>query len=91
MNKDNLIKASKKYWPDARKMVDAIFKEMNTAFLKRERVVVANFGSFRVVLRKGKIHHNFKTGERKIMSPKYTVKFVISRSVKRMINEKNPS
>lgn len=84
MTKNDLIKEANQFWPDSEKMVNAIFRAINTELVRKGTVRIYNFGTFKVVRSKVKEGQNFITGDR-VKINRYKIRFFPCRTVERMI------
>jgi nucleoid DNA-binding protein len=64
---------------DAKNAVNRVFELMRDSLRRGEKVVVQGFGSFHVVLRKGKPARNPRTGEPVMIPPRRRVKFKMAK------------
>ncbi|MEO0143541.1 MAG: HU family DNA-binding protein [candidate division WOR-3 bacterium] len=67
---------------DVAVIVDALFEEMKSALLNREKIEIRGFGSFRVVKRRPKKGRIIKTGKEIIIPERLVVKFKPSKYLK---------
>ncbi|MEO0150558.1 MAG: HU family DNA-binding protein [candidate division WOR-3 bacterium] len=67
---------------DVAVIVDALFEEMKSALLNREKIEIRGFGSFRVVKRRPKKGRIIKTGKEIIIPKRLVVKFKPSKYLK---------
>ena len=84
MNKIDLIEAVSNVTcakSEAKDAVNKVFEEITRALQRKEKVVIQNFGSFHVRLKKPYEARNPKTGERVYVPPHNVVKFIISPNV----------
>jgi len=77
---DCTYKEGRKFYRD---MIDCI----GNVLQKKETVGITNFGKFKVFHKKERIGRNPKTGESHIISERYVVKFIPSRSLKEEIRD----
>ncbi|MHB9154519.1 MAG: HU family DNA-binding protein [Endomicrobiales bacterium] len=78
MNRKDLIESLTRVLStrkEARDAVETLFDRMKETLLRGEKVVVSNFGSFRVVSLQGKKGRNPKTGEAIRIAPRKKVRF----------------
>lgn len=61
-------------------VVEKVISAMKSAIVNGEDIHIRGFGVLEPVTRKGKVAHNFQTGERVIVPPKKSVKFIKSRN-----------
>ena len=88
MNKNDLVKAAEKAFPDTEKMVNAVLLAMNVAFINREKVTIENFGQFKPYKSKVKRVYNFQTKVWSDFDGTYTIKFKPCPEVKKRMNRK---
>ena len=84
MNRLDIIKAVGKVLPsraDAAKAVQATFEAISRALNNSEKVVISNFGTFRVKARQARTGRNPKTGEPVTVPPRRGVRFKASRNL----------
>jgi len=89
MKKSDLVKASKNGFPDHKKMVDSIFREINRAIINCDEVTIHNFGTFKVVKSKVRYGYNFHTKQRIPLPEKLKIKFKPSPKIVKRLNEAN--
>jgi DNA-binding protein HU-beta len=66
---------------EAKAAVDRVFESMRKALQDGDKVVVQGFGSFHVVMRKGKPARNPRTGESVMIPPRRRVKYRMSKDL----------
>ncbi|MCD6423184.1 MAG: integration host factor subunit beta [Elusimicrobia bacterium] len=66
---------------EAKDAVNKVFEEIVNALRRKEKVVIQNFGSFHVRLKKPYTARNPKTGEKVTVPARYVVKFTLSPKV----------
>ncbi len=84
MNKADLVTQVAKVvstQTEARAAVDRVFEAMRKALQDGEKVVVQGFGSFHVVMRKGKPARNPRTGEAVMIPPRRRVKYKMAKDL----------
>lgn len=84
MNKADLILTAAKVvstQTEAKAAVNRVFDAMRKALQDGDKVVVQGFGSFHVVMRKGKPARNPRTGEPVIIPPRRRVKFRMAKDL----------
>lgn len=84
MNKNDLIKFVSNVTcakSEAKDAVNEIFNKMTEALRRREKIVIQNFGSFYVRMKKPYEARNPKTGEKVYVPPHYVVKFIPSPNI----------
>ena len=84
MNKADLITEVSKVvstQTEARSAVDRMFESMRKALRDGEKVVVQGFGSFHVVMRKGKPARNPRTGQPVMIPPRRRVKYKMAKDL----------
>ena len=89
MRKSDLVKACKKGWPDANKMVDSMLLAMNTAIINRKTIHIRNAFKIRVIQTKPNVGQNFQTGERIIRPSKLKAVFKLSPTIDKILNERH--
>ena len=72
------------------KIINILFKTLTEALEKNDSYNQDNFGTFKVVCRKPRKGRNPQTEEIINIPEKKTVKFVVSGTLKKKLNEKNP-
>lgn len=91
MNRSNLIKALYEKvnlsHKEIKLVTDLIFKTMQSALIKNNRIEVRGFGSFCRKERKNFLGVNPKTGERIAISKKFSVNFRPSKDFKNSLNK----
>ncbi|PIU18641.1 MAG: hypothetical protein COT16_01550 [Elusimicrobia bacterium CG08_land_8_20_14_0_20_44_26] len=81
MNKIDLIEAVSAVTcakTEAKDAVNKVFEEIVNALRRKEKVVIQNFGSLHVRLKKPYEARNPKTGKKVYVPPHYVVKFTVS-------------
>ncbi len=81
MNKIDLIESVSSVTcakTEAKDAVNKVFEEIVSALRRKEKVVIQNFGSFHVRLKKPYEARNPKTGEKVYVPPHNVVKFIPS-------------
>ena len=86
MKKRDLVQAAQKGWPDTMKIVNNLFRAINEALIKKEKVTIYNFGEFRVVKDSRKEVYDFKNKRRVPYAGKFKVKFRLSPNVEAFLN-----
>jgi len=84
MNKADLVNNVSKVvstLTEARAAVDRMFESMRKALQDGDKVVVHGFGSFHVVMRKGKPARNPRTGEPVMIPPRRRVKYRMAKGL----------
>jgi len=84
MNRLDVIKAVSKALSsraDAVKAVHAVFDSIRQGLAKNEKVVISNFGTFRVKTRQARQGRNPKTGVSVTVPPRKGVRFKASRNL----------
>lgn len=71
----------------ARKIVESIFEEIDSALLSGEKVVVKNFGTFELRSRKGREMTNPRTGEKHTIPPRSVVHFTPARHFREQVEQ----
>jgi len=89
MNKKDLVKEVARKWPSTRAIVDAVFRSINQAMVRKETVTIYNFGTFKLEKTKVKEVMNFYTKQRYKLEPKVKIRFIPSRSTEKVINERS--
>lgn len=82
MNKADLILSVSKVagsLTESKAAVNRVFDTMRKALQDGEKVVVQGFGSFHVVMRKGKPARNPRTGEPVTIPPRRRIKFKMAK------------
>lgn len=70
-------------------IVNAIFLEINKALVRRETVMLTCFGKFFVIKSQVKFGQNFQTKQRIPLPPQYRIKFQPSKTINKIVNERN--
>ena len=90
MNKSDLMNRlaeEKGFLPStAREIVDIFFEDMTQALIKRDRVELRGFGSFKVKTYKGYTGRNPKTGEKTEVKPKRLPFFKVGKELKERVD-----
>jgi DNA-binding protein HU-beta len=84
MNRLDIIKAVAKVLTtkgEAAKAVETTFETIRGALNKEEKVVISNFGTFRVKQRQQRLGRNPKTGEQVAVPPRKGVRFKASKNL----------
>ncbi len=63
-------------------IVDALFEEMKSALLNKEKIEIRGFGSFRIIKRKPKKGRIIKEGREIIIPERFVIKFKPSKLLK---------
>ncbi|MGQ0643974.1 MAG: HU family DNA-binding protein [Elusimicrobiota bacterium] len=66
---------------EAKAAVERVFEAMRKSLRDGEKVVVQGFGSFHVVMRKGKPARNPRTGQPVMIPPRRRVKFKMAKGM----------
>jgi nucleoid DNA-binding protein len=66
---------------EAKAAVDRVFETMRKALQDGDKVVIHGFGSFHVVMRKGKPARNPRTGEAVMIPPRRRVKYRMAKDL----------
>ena len=88
MIKRDLIKYAAKGFPNPEKMTNNIFLALNTAFINKQSVTIANFGTFKPYKSRAQKLYNFHTKTWSDFDGSYTIKFKPCREVKKRMNRK---
>jgi len=90
MNKEDLIvKISKAIHikkDDVSTVLNGTILEINTALVNKESIIIANFGTFKPILRKPRKVNNPKTGKSFMWPGGWKIKFKASKNVEGLIN-----
>ncbi|MBI5208908.1 MAG: HU family DNA-binding protein [Elusimicrobia bacterium] len=84
MNRLDIIKAVAKVLStkgEAAKAVETTFETIRLALNKDEKVVISNFGTFRVRHRQQRVGRNPKTGQQVAVPPRKGVRFKASKNL----------
>lgn len=84
MNRLDIIKAVAKILTtkgDATKAVETTFETVRAALAREEKVVISNFGTFRVKHRQQRLGRNPKTGQQVSVPPRKGVRFKASKNL----------
>jgi nucleoid DNA-binding protein len=84
MNRLDIIRAVAKVLTtkgEAAKVVETTFETIREALNKEEKVVISNFGTFRVKHRQQRTGRNPKTGEQVEVPPRKGVRFKASKNL----------
>ncbi|OIO07745.1 MAG: hypothetical protein AUJ52_09600 [Elusimicrobia bacterium CG1_02_63_36] len=84
MNRLDIIKAVAKVLStkgEASKAVETTFETIRLALRKDEKVVISNFGTFRVKARQARTGRNPKTGDQVEVPPRRGVRFKASKNL----------
>lgn len=88
ITKAHLLKAVKPYTKH-KDILNALFLEINKALVRRETIMIANFGVIYVDKCRVKWGHNFHTNERMLIKPNYKIKFKASKVIEKIVNDRN--
>lgn len=72
--------------PEAMRAVNDMMRAFTDAFMRGEDVTLRGFGTFKVVRRKARRGHIFKTGESVLVPEQTTVKFIPGKKLKKALN-----
>ncbi len=67
-------------------IVERIFMEMRSAFLRGEEVKIPNFGTFAVRIRHARVGQNMHTGQKVLIEPRLSVSLRTSHVLKEKID-----
>lgn len=84
MNRLDIIKAVARVLTtkgEAARAVETTFETIRLALMKEEKVVISNFGTFRVKHRQARPARNPKTGEQVTVPPRKGVRFKASKNL----------
>lgn len=84
MNRLDIIRAVAKILTtkgDATKAVETTFETIRIALSREEKVVISNFGTFRVKHRQERLGRNPKTGQQVSVPPRKGVRFKASKNL----------
>ena len=86
MIKLTLVNIAAQYLSDPLKLVNQLFREMNLALLRGERISIKHFGTFTLRHIKNKSSYDFKN-KRPMRMNKWTVAFKISENMEKLLNK----
>lgn len=86
MKKRDLVRAAQKGWPDTMKIINNLFRAINEALIKKEKVTIYNFGEFYVIRANRKEVYDFKNKRRVPFAGKFKIKFRPSPTIDKLLN-----
>lgn len=87
ITKSQILKLIRPY-TTRKDILNAIFREINAALVRNDKVLICSFGKFEVYKSKVRYGQDFKTNKRIRLKPVYKIRFRASKLIERIVNER---